>query len=183
MTYLPVTFQTSENDKELERSFRENLARIINEFSKVLFDGAKFIIRELLNEEISIEDISNRIVNDELVVSKIGYKEIKQNTSKAYMKLVALNTATNVGVEISKDVFILGRNTFVTDENIPFNNKMIGRIHCKIVKSDNDYMVEDLKSMNGTFINGLKLEPNQLYPIKNGDILKLANTQFRVVID
>ena len=59
---------------------------------------------------------------------------------------------------------------------------MISRMHCKIIRQGEQYAVVDLKSANGTYLNGIRLQANQATPIKNGDVIRLANSDFRVVI-
>ena len=44
------------------------------------------------------------------------------------------------------------------------------------------YMITDLKSANGTYVNRVRLTPEQPHQIKNGDIIRLANSDFQVVI-
>ena len=43
-------------------------------------------------------------------------------------------------------------------------------------------MITDLQSANGTYVNKAKLQPNQSTPIKNGDVIRLANSDFQVSI-
>lgn len=84
--------------------------------------------------------------------------------------------------DIVKDNFIIGKNASIVDGVVSFN-KMISRVHCKIIKNSEQYYVEDMQSSNGTYINHIKLQPHQLYKIKEGDIIRLANMDFRVVTD
>lgn len=44
------------------------------------------------------------------------------------------------------------------------------------------YTITDLQSANGTYVNKIRLQPNQPYPINNGDIIRLANSDFQVSI-
>lgn len=74
----------------------------------------------------------------------------------------------------------MGKDASV-DANASFN-KSISRIHCAVDKIDGKFTVTDLGSTNGTFINGARLAPQVPYPIENGDILKLANTKFQIIL-
>ena len=180
LTYLPLVASDDERVADGEKQLREDIVRVINEFSMVLFSGINKLTRELQNFETSIEDIYHGILNGELIISATG--ENKAFVEKPLMKLISVNTDIEVEANITKDVFILGRNTFTASGDNVFNNKLIGRIHCKIEKIDGKYYVEDLNSVNGTFLNGTKLEANCSQSIKNGDSLRLANTEFRIVI-
>lgn len=180
LTYLPLAVSNYERTADGEKQLRENIVRVINEFSMVLFNRIDILTRELQNFEISIEDIYRRILNEELIISTVG--ESKAFAENPLMKLISVNTDIEIEANITKDIFILGRNTFTASGGNVFNNKLIGRIHCKIEKIDGKYYVEDLNSVNGTFLNGTRLEANCSQLIENGDSLRLANTEFRIVI-
>ena len=56
----------------------------------------------------------------------------------------------------------------------------ISGLHAKLLCQDGAWKIEDLGSSFGTFLNGKKLESNQLADIKVGDILKFADMEFKV---
>jgi DNA-binding response OmpR family regulator/pSer/pThr/pTyr-binding forkhead associated (FHA) protein len=58
--------------------------------------------------------------------------------------------------------------------------KGVSRSHVKIKRQDNTFLVEDLGSANGTFINGLPLRQQEIKPISNGDELRLGELQLHV---
>lgn len=86
-----------------------------------------------------------------------------------------------VELVVNKNEFLIGKKGSVVDGMISFNN-MISRVHCKICKNGEQVTITDLESANGTFLNKVKLMPNQPYPIKNGDVIRLANSDFQVSI-
>lgn len=59
-------------------------------------------------------------------------------------------------------------------------DKGVSRRHAAIVVEDNQMMVMDLNSGNGTFLNDVKLEPNVRHPLRNDDHLKLGLMQIDV---
>lgn len=75
-------------------------------------------------------------------------------------------------IEIDKEEFIIGRAVHV-DSNM-YNN-MVSRLHCRIVKHQNKYFVEDLQAMNGTYIDGERLQPHTPTEIKDGQMLTILN--------
>ena len=97
------------------------------------------------------------------------------------VKIIALNAPARVELLISKDEFRIGKKSSSVDGLITFNN-MVSRVHCKINKNGNQVTITDLQSANGTFVNKVKIAPNYPHPIKNGDIIRLANSDFRVSI-
>ena len=57
-------------------------------------------------------------------------------------------------VELTKNVITFGRKE---DNDIILDNPAISGHHGKIFKEGDRYILEDLKSTNGTFVNGLSL--------------------------
>ena len=95
--------------------------------------------------------------------------------------MVAMNAPTRVEISITKSDFVIGKGSNGTDAIISFNNA-ISRKHCKITEQNRQYFITDLQSANGTYLNREKLLPNQPYPLKNGDIIRLANSDFQINI-
>jgi hypothetical protein len=60
--------------------------------------------------------------------------------------------------------------------------KSVSRRHATIFIQDNRVAVEDLGSVNGTFINGRRLDPYLPEALNNGDILQLGKVQIEVEI-
>jgi len=59
----------------------------------------------------------------------------------------------------------------------------VSRRHAKIVVRDGNYLIEDLGSTNGTFVNrGRRLAPGDRHPLKDGDEIIVGKTflRFRV---
>ena len=58
----------------------------------------------------------------------------------------------------------------------------ISRKHARIFVQDGVYMLEDVGSLNGTYINrGPRLMPGSPQPLKNGDELVMGKTFFKFV--
>ena len=55
-----------------------------------------------------------------------------------------------------------------------FNCKVMSRRHAVILHRDNKFFVKDLRSSNGTFVNGSKLEAKQEKEIFNHDVLQFG---------
>lgn len=73
------------------------------------------------------------------------------------------------------DELVLGRDSSATVQYDPDRDDLVGRQHARIARDPNDpngFLVEDLKSRNGTFLNKQKLTGvHKLYP---GDSLQLG---------
>ena len=58
----------------------------------------------------------------------------------------------------------------------------VSRIHAAIRLVDDQVLITDLGSGNGTRINGNRIEPNIPHPLKNGDLLNLGKLKVQVII-
>ena len=68
----------------------------------------------------------------------------------------------------------------VTDDISPA--KSVSRRHARILKQGDNIVLEDLGSVNGTFINSKKLDPYLPETVANGDVLKLGTLIIEVEI-
>ena len=58
----------------------------------------------------------------------------------------------------------------------------VSRHHCKIHQRGSAYLVEDVGSANGTFLDGQRLTPYLPHVLKDGDELQLGRIKLRVII-
>jgi pSer/pThr/pTyr-binding forkhead associated (FHA) protein len=60
----------------------------------------------------------------------------------------------------------------------------ISRKHARILVQNGGYMLEDVGSLNGTYVNrGPRLMPGSPQPIKNGDEVVMGKTFFKLITD
>lgn len=67
--------------------------------------------------------------------------------------------------DLQNGINYLGRSP---DCDIPVNDESISREHLKIVKEGNRYFIEDLKSANGTYVDGKEIKPGVALEVKEG---------------
>jgi pSer/pThr/pTyr-binding forkhead associated (FHA) protein len=66
------------------------------------------------------------------------------------------------------------------DCNVPLDHRHISRRHCCLYRCGHQLWVQDLQSLNGTFLNARRvLTPR---PVENGDFLTIGLCLFRVLI-
>lgn len=81
---------------------------------------------------------------------------------------------------IDRNGFTIGKAANNSDGIIDFSSA-VSRLHCKFhLLSNGIYGVEDLNSVNGTYINGYYLTPLIVYELHEGDKLQLADVEFDV---
>ena len=79
-------------------------------------------------------------------------------------------------VSIGKAMFVIGKDT--TADYCISGNTSISRNHAKFIVKNGQCFVTDMRSTNGTFVNGSRVAPNQEVPVKSGDIIKLSDEEF-----
>jgi len=75
-----------------------------------------------------------------------------------------------------QDVTVLGRS-FDTDVRI--DDLTVSRQHAKVTRSGNGYIIEDMGSGNGTFVNGRRVSAPM--PLRDNDVIKISQNLFRFV--
>ncbi|MBN1518284.1 FHA domain-containing protein [Candidatus Sumerlaeota bacterium] len=95
------------------------------------------------------------------------------------MNAIQLKIAAPDGTEelktFDKDEVKIGR---VAGNDIAIKDKDISRYHCSIVRQRKSWLIHDLKSTNGTFINGMPVEQRQLH---ENDLIIVGNSRLLVV--
>ena len=73
---------------------------------------------------------------------------------------------------INEDTLVIGRETAA---NLCIASASVSRRHCKIDKTDSGFVITDLDSLNGTFINDLPIRTRLL---DHGDRVRIGDAQF-----
>lgn len=71
---------------------------------------------------------------------------------------------------LPQETITFGR-TGTCDVELP--DKSVSRKHAEIVREGDDYFLIDLKSGNGTFLNGKKIRPIEKHLLRNSDVIKI----------
>ena len=98
--------------------------------------------------------------------------------NKAYLMLIGINASHQHCITMDKVSFIIGRDATC---NYVLDDPMVSRRHLTLEFHEDDGLcyVQDTSS-NGTYLNSTKLRNNQSMPLKQGDVLQIANTAFSV---
>lgn len=185
LVYLPLAKKLYSDMFTFENVLRVCLIKLIKDVSSLSSPHTMQLLDDLSNSTLSLEELAARIKGKGGVIVEKTHaiaieRPLRENTGS--IKLVALNSPVPFEIVITKDEFVLGRKRELVDGTISFN-RMIGRTHCKIIHQGNCYAVVDLNSSNGTYVNKARLQSTQPCPIKDGDIIRLANSEFRVVVE
>lgn len=113
----------------------------------------------------------------------------KDETGPVYIRLIIGEGERSIEVALSKAVH-LGRldpssEIFPEVDLTPDSGleKGVSRRHARIHRRENMVVVEDLGSINGTFLNGRRLTPYLSQPLQNGDQLQLGKLLIRIELN
>ena len=67
--------------------------------------------------------------------------------------------------------------------SLRFSNPRISSLHCQLVQKGMELYLMDCRSSNGTFLNGVRIAPDQPVRVKPGDSFCLASVREAFVID
>lgn len=180
LVYLPVTQKVHPDDSSFENEVRTGLIKLISSVSNLQSSITTQLSLDLSNGVLSIEDLYHRYKGGEdLRQEKMDHQAHVERVVGMY--LVAMQAPTRVEIQITKNSFVLGKKAGMVDGVISFNDK-ISRIHCRIDRQGDQYTVTDLQSANGTYVNGKRLQAKQPYRIGNGDVIRMANSDFQVSV-
>lgn len=90
-------------------------------------------------------------------------------------KLIRCTTGEEFVLNGSKN--IVGKSKIRADIRIQ-NNPAIGNVHCKITREENAFYLEDNKSLNGTYLENVKLKPEVKTLLETENRIRLADEEF-----
>jgi pSer/pThr/pTyr-binding forkhead associated (FHA) protein len=77
-------------------------------------------------------------------------------------------------IPIRSDETVLGREDFLGVTS-PDDLLFVGKKHLKIIRKPDNFFIEDMKTKNGTKINGKALKSHERVKLKDGDRIVVAN--------
>lgn len=97
------------------------------------------------------------------------------NSNINYGTLTRVKTGERI--KINSDNFVIGKELSKVNYCVS-DNTSISRTHVRFTNKGGVTYVTDLKTTNGTFLNGVKLQSNQETALNNGDKLSLSDEEF-----
>jgi pSer/pThr/pTyr-binding forkhead associated (FHA) protein len=58
----------------------------------------------------------------------------------------------------------------------------VSRLHAVIRHKEGNVVLVDVGSSNGTYINGVRIQPNTEHPLRHGDIVALGKLKMQIIL-
>lgn len=185
--------------KEYKLNFECNFCKATLQIVvKVGMYGKKSVLRcrkceEITSVQVPVEQVF--IDNDakrKKASSESPKTEIKSNfKTEKFLRLEIVSSEGSVAstfVDIDQQQMTIGRKnnsgaSLKPDIEVTNNDNYMSKKHVVIVRKENkSFVIKDLNSTNGTWVNGEKLNPNDEIYIEDGDEIKIGRTYFKTKI-
>lgn len=91
-------------------------------------------------------------------------------------KLYGMGKGNKYHIDLAKCPIIVGKLRGSVD--MVLDDSSVSRMHAKFLRDGNRYFMMDLNSTNGSFRNGIRLNPNESVQIEAGDEIGLGKLKF-----
>lgn len=85
-------------------------------------------------------------------------------------------------LRITSDEFVIGKSQSRVDGVISGSN-LVSRVHCKAILKDGACYIMDLNSLNGTCLNGRRINPGEMYKLVEGTRISIADMDFIFAVE
>ncbi len=139
----------------------------------VLMDGGSnnIMVTDYEGDTTVLIDGSERIMTSE--ASK------NESECRRHYRLVPCSQEASTSIDIYTSPVIIGRDR--VNANYVIDNKAVSRIHAKIYTSNNNLIIEDMDSTNGTYINDCLVKNGYPIRVNQGDIISFGSVSYSVV--
>lgn len=165
-------------DSKYEFDLFEFVNRKFNSDAVLSSVNVRYLFPKRLSRGIYDDSSVDEVDDDDIATSYLDEDDLDISGNVEY-NLYHVNTGVTLKVE-DKGVLI-GRSVKKVDYLIR-NNGSIGRVHCNVyINNDGHLMIHDFDSLNGTFVNGKKINSSNDVRLVEGDIFVLADEEFRII--
>lgn len=98
-------------------------------------------------------------------------------TEKEDLRLYGSGRAKGLTIELDALPRTVGTSPDFAD--VLIDDRSVSRMHARISEDGNgDPLLTDLNSTNGTWVNGIRLQPEESVPVGKGDVIRFGETEF-----
>lgn len=97
--------------------------------------------------------------------------------SPVEVRLVILSPSGTHRTLVKRLPLLIGRSE---EARLRIAQDSVSRRHCELVERDGDVVVRDLKSTNGTLVDGVEIAAETDVPVVSGMVIKVGGVSFKV---
>lgn len=130
----------------------------------------------VLVKESNLSEQAKKVIEFSGILSNLGYGELASQTCDSILlkyRSGDIKADFGISIESEKCPVLLGRSG-VGQEYLQYDLR-VSNEHCYINFSDGTWRIRDNKSTNGTFVNGIRIEPLIDVRINEGDRIKFGS--------
>ncbi|WP_202078147.1 DUF6382 domain-containing protein [Caldalkalibacillus salinus] len=110
-----------------------------------------------------------------------GVNALGASVDSTYTLIKASQSGQQERITIQHTPFVIGRNEGKVD--FVDSEAGVSRAHFECVQLGEGLFIRDLDSKNGTMLNGEKITPNELLRVTEGDVIKIALSQYTITTE
>ena len=112
----------------------------------------------------------------------VFYKSPAKVTPPPAARIFLVEQQVNIPLP-GQDSLIIGRTHRQTVADIDLGphgatESGVSRQHARLTRTHEDWFIDDLNSLNGTFVNDTPVSPGQPVHLKNGDLIRCSHLSF-----
>ena len=130
--------------------------------------------------QAKVADLVNAFKKAWLPSSHVEQDDISSTTMES-VGIATLLAENGKSFALASDMVVLGRNSATKNiqNDIDLSDldtkKIISRRHAMVQRKNNEFVLNDLDSRNGTFINGQRLSSTQPHTLASGDVIEFGS--------
>lgn len=162
-------FLSGKKVEKAEKEERELQQDIYDEFR----DEKSVILQDVLDKNIN----TNMNFRQEETKERYGetvFMDLRKQ--KMEYKLYALDKKNKKHIELTQFPFTIGKMAGCVD--CVLTDDSISRLHARIEKQDDKVLLTDMNSTNGTYKNGLRMEPSETVELEPGDEIRFGKLNY-----
>jgi hypothetical protein len=160
--------------EEREDNVKKGLIQLLSDGHKKHRKDKKSYQRELPGQQLPVYAVSEALEEEEQddAYGKTIYIEEKMQQVQHFL----YSRETGEVIRIPKETFLIGKQPEEVDLCLP--DQSASRIHARITNEGDNWYLEDLNATNGTYKNGLRMNPYEKRILEAGDEIKFGRLSF-----
>lgn len=143
--------------------------KALPEYTNPTDNNFKASSENTISKDILPSHFSQVEFGDTILLSKQSFK------SDAH-RLIYTGTDYSDNIPINSYPFTIGK--LKNSADMVINNPFISRIHACIYCDNNDLLIEDMNSANGTYVNDVLLSPHEKFKLSEGDKITFSHLTY-----